>query len=268
MGLFFIILLIFFSFLIIGRHSKTPERPPRRNEIEIEIIEEEVTYTPKRKRTTSRPRLSRLLYTSYDYSIGSPTGIGGFIDVETTGLDTEKDEVIEFSMVLFSFSRATGQIMEITDEYCGLRESSIPIDQWAAKVNSLSRNDICGKALDDARIEAMFEQAEFLVAHNANFDSRFVARLFPVSASKPWFCSMHGIDWKGEGFESKALQKLLRAHGIQVVKAHRAGDDTKAALSLLSKYGASGELYLRKLLRNGPINGKATFKKAVIGTGR
>lgn len=240
-------------YLLLQHIVKTPEPPPPKKPIKT-------SYRKKSKRTYPRPKL---LYTSYDYSIGSPMGIGGFIDVETTGLDTEKDEVIEFSMVLFSFNRATGQIMEIIDEYCELRKSSVPIDQGAAKVNGISRDDICGKVLDNARIEAMFEQAEFLVAHNANFDSCFVTRLFPSSASKPWFCSMQGIDWKSEGFESKALQKLLRAHGIQVVKAHRAGDDTKAALSLLSKCSANGEIYLLKLLRNGPINGKAKFKKAV-----
>jgi DNA polymerase-3 subunit epsilon len=183
----------------------------------------------------------------------SSWGIGGFIDVETTGLNPSKDEIIEFALVLFSFDRNSGEILKVVDEYSGLREPSCSISREASKVHGITKRAIRGMTLDKNRIEAMLEQTEFLVAHNANFDLGFVARLFPASTLKPWFCSMQGIDWKAKGFASRGLQNLLRDHGIEVAQSHRALDDAKAALTLLSRCSKNGETYFAELLRNGPL---------------
>jgi len=71
--------------------------------------------------------------------------------------------------------------------------------------------------------------AEFIVAHNAQFDRAFIAGMFPVSTYKYWLCSISGIDWYGKGFKSRGLQSLLRDHGLQPTQAHRAGSDVLTA---------------------------------------
>lgn len=180
----------------------------------------------------------------------STLGLGGFIDVETTGLNPFRDEVIELALVLFSFNRHTGVMTEIVDHYVGLREPGAPISFWATRVHGIHNRDVKGMSLDRARVLSMAQRAEFLVAHNANFDRGFVGRLFPEMASRPWLCSMSGIDWRGKGFASRGLQNLLRDHGISVTRAHRAADDVMAALELLSQPGPNGETYLRELLRS------------------
>ncbi|MDK2821610.1 MAG: polymerase subunit epsilon [Clostridia bacterium] len=182
--------------------------------------------------------------------------IGGFIDVETTGLSYKKDEIVEFAIILFSFDLNTGHIIEIIDEYSGMREPSCPINWMAAKIHGITKRKVCGMSLDDSKIKEMINQAEFLAAHNAGFDYGFVSRYMESSAWKPWYCSMNGVDWKGMGFTSRGLQNLLKYHGIEIIRAHRALDDAKAALLLLSCSDTKGETYLKKMLKNGPYINK------------
>jgi len=176
-------------------------------------------------------------------------GRAAFVDVETTGLDPASDEIVELAIVLFAFDRETGTITGILDEYTGLREPSRPIPRQATAVHGITQRMVRGRRLDDARVRALLEQAEFLVAHNARFDRAFVTRLYPETAAKVWLCSMRGVDWRRHGHASRALQNLLAAHGIRVERAHRAGADCRAALALLSCRGRDGDTYLQELLR-------------------
>ena len=175
-------------------------------------------------------------------------GVAGFVDVETTGLSPYAEEIVELALVLFAFDRATGEIAGIVDQYVGLREPGKPIPPEATAVHGITGDLVRGKRLDDARVAELVARAEFLVAHNAAFDRAFVERLYPFVSLKPWLCSMRGIDWRGRGFPSRGLQNLLRAHRIEVRRAHRGEDDVKAALRLLATRDAAGRPYFRELL--------------------
>src|SRR3546814_19763462 len=65
-----------------------------------------------------RRLLPRTVVTAAD---GTPTRTGLFIDVETTGLDQPKDEVIEMAMVQFKSSIA-GRLFAIHDAYQRFQE--------------------------------------------------------------------------------------------------------------------------------------------------
>jgi len=171
-----------------------------------------------------------------------------FVDVETTGLSSRTEEIIELAACLFEFRRDTGEITGLIDTYAGLREPAVPISGSATRVHGLRLADVRGKCLDMLRVEAMFQSAEYIVAHNASFDRGFVTRLFPVSRHKRWLCSMSGIDWYGKGFASRGLQNLLKDHGIIVKRSHRAEDDVLAALALLRRCSREGRHYFAELL--------------------
>lgn len=179
-------------------------------------------------------------------------GIAGYLDVETTGLSPYDHEIIEFALALFKFNRYTGEIVEVFDEYVGLREPGRNIPSGATRVHGLAMEDVRGKCLDHKRIEQMLDRVEFLVAHNASFDRGFVTRLFPKAQSKQWLCSMRGIKWRYMGFSSSALQNLLHCHGIKPAQAHRAGADVRCALDLLSRRNANGKTYFFDLLQSSP----------------
>lgn len=188
-------------------------------------------------------------------------GIAGFIDVETTGLNPNYDEIIEFSLCLFTFDKFSGEIKGITEEYTGLREPKIAISPGAARVHRIKTCDVVGKCLDERVINSMIKKADFLVAHNMNFDYNFVKRMFPLCTTKKWLCSMKGINWFKKGFPSRALQKLLQAHGIKVKNAHRADSDVKAAIRLLSLKDTNGKYYLAELLEQFNYSNNVAFNK-------
>lgn len=183
--------------------------------------------------------------------------LAGLIDVETTGLDPRRDEVVELALLLFAFQRETGRILDVVDEYTGLREPGCPISRGAARVHGLTLDQLRGCRLDTARLQAMVARAEFLVAHNARFDRAFVGRLLPMVLAKPWLCSMRSIDWQGHGFPSRRLQALLRQHGIAAGRSHRSGSDARATLALLARPAPAGHPYFRELIGSGAVPARA-----------
>ena len=104
-------------------------------------------------------------------------GIGGCIDVETTGLSPHYNEIIEFALILFSYHCKTGEIMEVMDEYTGLREPGCVISRGATWVHGLTKEQLIGKSLAEDRIIAMLKQTDFIISHNASFDYGFVVPL-------------------------------------------------------------------------------------------
>lgn len=113
----------------------------------------------------------------YTPQVGEQCGLAAFVDVETTGLSPQSDEVVEFATALFAFDRTSGRIKGVVDEYVGLRDPGRPIPAKVTEVHGIRDHDVRGKRLDDGRILELMSQAEFLVAHNAPFDSGFVERL-------------------------------------------------------------------------------------------
>ena len=175
-------------------------------------------------------------------------GVAGFIDVETTGLDPWEHEVVEFSMAIFRFNRETGEIAGIIDEYTGQREPYRSIPKAASDIHGLTKRKLKGKTVDLNRISELGTQCEFFIAHNAQFDRSFVGM-----TQRPWYCSMRGIDWKGHGYTSMALQRLLKRHGIEPGEAHRANADVRAAIELLSRKSPAGVYFMKELLDHGPM---------------
>jgi len=171
--------------------------------------------------------------------------LAALVDVETTGLSPESDGIVEFAGTLFAFEEATGQVLGQVYEYSSLNDPGIPISPGAARVNRLSDQMVRGHRLDNRRVDSLLSEAEFIIAHNAEFDRGFVSRVSPVAAIKPWRCSMAEIGWVG--CSSVALQQLLRHHGITPSEAHRALDDVRCALQLLATQDSSGNPYLLQL---------------------
>ena len=184
-------------------------------------------------------------------------GLGGFIDVETTGL-LNRDEIIEFSIGLFQFNWEYGEINKIIEIYTGRREPAVPIKKGAARVHGLTMTDVKGKKLNKTKIRTLIKQADILLAHNVSFDKRFVISFFPCARNKSWLCSMNGIKWNQKGFSSRGLQSLLKLHKINPGRAHRAEADVKASIKLLNYRKNNGETYFKELIAR--ETGRENFK--------
>ena len=175
-------------------------------------------------------------------------GAAAFIDVETTGLSNQ-DEIVELAISLFQFDTDTGEILKVKERYSSLREPSIKIPAQVIDIHGISNQDVKNKSLDQSKIAEIINEAQALIAHNAQFDKRFVSQLFPQVEDKLWLCSMRGINWKGKGFESKGLEYLIKKHNISKLQTHRAQDDVDVAIELLKQKNEQGKPYFYELIQ-------------------
>jgi DNA polymerase III subunit epsilon len=158
--------------------------------------------------------------------------VGILFDVETTGLDTASDEVVELGMVKFSY-HPDGTVAAVLDTFSSLNEPSRTIPEEATKLHGITNEMAAGHKIDGEAITAFASDAAIIIAHNAAFDRKFAERYWPVFASKPWACSVNQIEWRAHGFEGSRLGYLLGGIGM-FHRSHRAVDDCHALLEILA----------------------------------
>lgn len=179
---------------------------------------------------------------------GCETRLGLFVDTETTGLDADRDEIIELAMIRFTYG-IDGRVFRVGDTFEKLRQPSRPIPDAVTALTGIDDAAVAGKAIDPAEVEAFAATADLVVAHNASFDRRFLERFCGVFARKPWACSMSQVDWASEGFEGTKLAYLAAGAGFFYAR-HRAANDCGAAIELLaSTLPRSGRTGLSHLLQ-------------------
>lgn len=169
-------------------------------------------------------------------AVAAETRRAVFLDVETTGLDQDVDEVIELAMVSFDYDKHTGEIVRVDEAVMlsSFRQPSLPIPEASRRVHGIKDADVAGAVIDGARIEAILGEAQLAIAHNASFDRPMVEKHWPAFAKMHWACSLEDIDWAGEGVASGKLDYILFRQGW-FHDGHRAKDDALAALFLISQ---------------------------------
>ena len=178
---------------------------------------------------------------------GTPTRKGMFVDVETTGLDPTRDEIIELAMVPFTYGM-DGRIFEIHPAFHRFREPSNPIPPEITALTGITADMVAGQSIDPAEVTAFATGSALVIAHNAAFDRRVLEKLSETFSVLPWACSMTQVDWAAEGYEGTKLAYLAGAAGF-FYDRHRAPNDCMAAIELLaSPLPTSGEPAMARLL--------------------
>ena len=173
---------------------------------------------------------------------------GVLLDVETTGLNSDTDEIIELGMLKFTFT-PDGRIGRVVDRFQGFRESTMPIPEPITQITGISPQMVTGHSIEPEAVERFIADAALVVAHNARFDRKFSERLWPGFASKHWACSQTEIDWKARGHAGAKLGYLLHDRGL-FHDGHRAINDCEAQLELLAGADDGGTSPLGELLEN------------------
>lgn len=180
---------------------------------------------------------------------------GLFVDVETTGLDTETDEIIEVALLPFDYDPKNGSIIAIHEGKAlnELRDPGIPIPAESSQIHGITQDQVKGKIVDEARVKSLVDEADLIIAHNSAFDRPMLERVWPCFVTKPWACSLVDVDWRSEGFGAGKLDYLLMQQGW-FYDGHRALSDCLAGVFLLSsKLPTSGMLGMNALLQSARI---------------
>lgn len=152
-------------------------------------------------------------------------------DFETTGLDTNRDRIIEIGALKIRH----GQIIE---EFSTLIEPDIPMTQTAANVTGITPEMLVGQP----RIESVlpdllrFMEGSLLVAHNAEFDMAFLrhaCRRVGIKLEWPCFCTLKLTRQLLPQLESRNLDALAAHYGLTFEARHRSIGDCKVTSAVL-----------------------------------
>jgi DNA polymerase III subunit epsilon len=195
---------------------------------------EETEDLARRLEATGDYRILRRLFPqqSIAHAAACESKVGIIVDLETTGLDTKKDEIIEVAMVKFRYS-TSGQVVGVADTFQAFNQPSGPISGEIVKLTGITDEMVDGQKVDDAALEAFVADANVIIAHNAAFDRKFAERYWPLFKDMHWACSANGIDWQQYGFGGAKLTCLIMQSGF-FHDAHRALDDCHATLEILA----------------------------------
>jgi len=170
---------------------------------------------------------------------GVATRQGLFVDVETTGLDPARDEIIELAMAPFTYGM-DGRIYAVGEVFQQLREPSRPIPPEVTAITGIDDAMVAGHRIDPADVARFAAPAALVVAHNAAFDRKFLERFCETFTTKPWACSMSQVDWAAAGYEGVKLSYLAAGAGF-FYDRHRAAQDCLAAIELLARVHAGSD---------------------------
>ena len=193
--------------------------------------------------------IRRILPRASFYEDGGQTlSRGVVIDTETTGINPDKDAIIELGMVLFEYDHQTGRAYRVLASFDQLEDPGFPVPPESTVVHGITDEMVAGQRIDDEGVAAFLEGVTLVVAHNSKFDRVFLEKRLPIFESLPWGCSLAQVDWSGEGIGSAKLDYIAYQYGF-FYEAHRAEGDCFALLEILQQpLPKSGELVLSAIL--------------------
>lgn len=158
---------------------------------------------------------------------------GMFLDVETTGLDSARDAIIELAMVPFTYT-VDGRVSRVYRPFSALEDPGRPIPMAIQELTSITDEMVAGKAIDDEEVAELFGAADLVIAHNAKFDRPFVDKRFPNLPPTAWACSATEVPWRRAGIEGRKLEYIAYRFGI-FFEGHRAEVDCQVGVHILAQ---------------------------------
>ena len=163
-------------------------------------------------------------------------------DTETTGLQYNRDEVIEFAAVVVELVDGKPTITQQYDELVTLAPGSF-IPPLIQKLTGISNEDVAQRGLSKTRVcrdmAEMFRGNSLLIAYNAHFDLSFLYYMLLRDGDPTILKGKDKLDlltvYKDRRSYPHKLANAIEAYGLsgQVVNSHRAVDDVVATVAVM-----------------------------------
>lgn len=175
--------------------------------------------------------------------------VAAVIDVETTGLNHEKDEIIQIAIRPFFVSPSTGEISGLRKTIVALQQPTVSLPPIIIDITGFRDEDLVGQSIPWNKVAKVLSKCQFIIAHNASFDRKWVEKALrdnslQVPEDAIWCCSMTQVDWTPIIRCSRALEVICAWHGFYY-DSHNAVADVDATLHLLRK-----NAYMKEMLEN------------------
>lgn len=150
-------------------------------------------------------------------------------DIETTGLDTSHDRIVEIGAVKVE----NGQVVE---EFDMLINPGVPMPPHVSEINHITDDMLIDAELPGVvlyRFHQFIQDVDYLVGHNARrFDYPFLESEFDRHFIKYEPVRIKDTVWEArrniKGLRSYSLAALCRVFNIENINAHRALSDVYA----------------------------------------
>ena len=175
-------------------------------------------------------------------------------DTETTGLQFNRDEIIEFAAVVVEQKDGHAVVTEEYDELISLSPGGF-VPPKITELTGISTLDLQQKGLPKARvccdIARMFQGNALLIAYNAHFDLSFLFYMLLRDGDPTILKGKDKLDlltvYKDRHSYPHRLCNAIEVYGLagQVVNSHRAVDDVIATVAVMKEMEKEKNDFLR-----------------------
>ena len=140
------------------------------------------------------------------------------VDVETTGTNPQCDRVLELGAILYSVPEQI-TVAQVSTLFPSLDN---PVQSINGIVPSATQRACHTYAVALALFEVYLAEANYLVAHHADFDRQWFGQAPLPTTTKPWLCTAKDFIWPKVKRKKISLGSLALSYGISGVTRHRA----------------------------------------------
>jgi DNA polymerase-3 subunit epsilon len=154
-------------------------------------------------------------------------------DLETTGLDSKTDRIIEIGAQKILDG-------EVIDQFSTLVHVDLTLSDEIQKLTGITPTMLEGMPKIDSVMPSFlkFIESSILVAHNATFDLNFIkneCNRLHIDIEWPCFCTLKMAQELLEDLERKNLDSLARHYGLSFEARHRSIGDVKVTVGVLQE---------------------------------
>ena len=168
------------------------------------------------------------------------------VDIETTGTNPQHDRALELGAILYSVPDRTS-IAQIATL---LPSPKNPVESLNHINPSATQKAISTYQQTLTLFSAYAEIADYLIAHNSDFDSQWLGKSEIPNTKKPWLCTAKDFQWSKIKQKRVSLKRLAYCYGVVMTQQHRALSDCQVIASIFDLLQSLPEIIEEAIFHN------------------